>query len=58
MNVADIEQYLTISGIIRRVVEPKNEDDQFEYGIEFVSLEDKDKLLLHGFVYEQMMKES
>ena len=58
VSVADIEQYLTISGVIRRVVEPEKEGDKFEYGIEFVLLEDKDKLLLHGFVYEQMMKES
>lgn len=57
VNVAGIEQYLTISGIIRRVVEPEEEGDKFEYGIEFVMVEDKDKLLLHGFVYEQMMKD-
>lgn len=58
VNVASIEQYLTISGKIRRVVEPENDGDKFEYGIEFILLEDKDKLLLHGFVYEQMMKDS
>lgn len=58
VSVADIEQYLTISGVIRRVVEPQEEGGKFEYGIEFILLEDKDKLLLHGFVYEQMMKES
>ena len=58
VNVAGLEQYLTISGIIRRVVEPEKEDDRFEYGIEFILLEDNDKLLLHGFVYEQMMKDS
>lgn len=58
VSVADIEQYLTISGVIRRVVEPEKEGDKFEYGVEFILLEDKDKLLLHGFVYEQMMKES
>ena len=58
VSVADIEQYLTISGVIRRVVEPVEEGVKFEYGVEFILLEDKDKLLLHGFVYEQMMKES
>jgi len=58
VTVADIEQYLTISGIIRRVVEPEKDDDKFEYGIEFILIEDKDKLLLHGFVYEQMIKQS
>ena len=58
VKVIGLEQYLTISGIIRRVVEPKEEGERFEYGIEFILLEDKDKLLLHGFVYEQMMKDS
>ena len=56
VKVADMEQYLTITGIIRRVIEPENEGGKYEYGIEFVLLEDKDKLLLHGFVYERMMK--
>ena len=58
VTVAGIEQYLKISGIIRRVIEPEKKGDKFEYGIEFVLLEDKDKLILHGFVYEQMMKDS
>lgn len=58
VSVANIEQYLTISGVIRRVVEAEKEGDKFEYGVEFILLEDKDKLLLHGFVYEQMMKDS
>ncbi|MFK5913170.1 MAG: flagellar brake protein [Woeseiaceae bacterium] len=57
ISVAGMEQYLTISGIIRRVVEPEEEGQSFEYGIEFVLLEDNDKLLLHGFVYEQMTKD-
>lgn len=59
ITVADIEQYLTISGKIRRAVDKEDaKDGKYEYGIEFILLEDKDKLLLHGFVYEQMMKES
>ena len=58
VTVADLEQYLTISGVVRRVVEPANDGDKFEYGIEFILIEDKDKLLLHGFVYEQMIKQS
>ena len=58
IKVADIDQYLKISGKIRRIVVNKEkEDGKFEYGIEFILLEDTDKLLLHGFVYEQMMKE-
>lgn len=58
ITVADIEQYLTISGKIRRAIIPTGDKGKFEYGVEFILLEDKDKLLLHGFVYEQMMKEA
>lgn len=58
IKVADIEQYLKISGKIRRVINKEKEDDAFEYGVEFILLEDTDKLILHGFVYEQMMKQS
>lgn len=55
VKVGDMEQYLTITGIIRRVIKPEKEGGKYEYGIEFVLLEDNDKLLLHGFVYEQMI---
>lgn len=59
VTVADIEQYLTISGIIRRTVDKADsKHEKNEYGIEFIMLEDTDKLLLHGFVYEQMTKSS
>lgn len=59
VTVAEIEQYLTISGIIRRIVDKADsKNGKNEYGIEFVLLEDSDKLLLHGFVYEQMTKKA
>ena len=54
-SVASIEQHLVIPGIIRRAVSAKNDDEEYEYGIEFTSIEDKDKLILTAFVYEQMM---
>ena len=56
IKVADMEDYVTLSAIIRRII-PKNDDqDKFKYGIQFQSLEDKDKLTIHGFVYEQIAK--
>lgn len=57
-SVAEIEQHLLIPGIIRRAISVENHDVDFEYGIEFNSIEDKDKLILTAFVYEQMMKSS
>lgn len=53
VNVAQFEQYLNITGIIRRISE--NDDSKLEYGIEFIIPDDNDKLLLHGFIYEQLL---
>ncbi len=58
IKVADMEDYVNLSGIIRRII-PKNDDeDKFKYGIQFQTLEDRDKLALHGFVYEQIARAS
>lgn len=55
-SVAGIDQHLLISGIIRRAISTPTDDAEYEYGIEFNSIEDKDKLILTAFVYEQMMQ--
>ena len=56
VTIADIEQYLTIPGVIRRIVTSGDDNDRFEHGVEFVELEDEVKLILLAFIYEQMMK--
>lgn len=56
IKVADMEDYVTLSAIIRRII-PKNEgEDKFKYGVQFQELEDRDKLTIHGFVYEQIAR--
>jgi len=56
VTVAQFEQYLNITGVIRRIAEKENADSgQHEYGIEFTIPDDKDKLLLHAFIYEQLL---
>ena len=56
VNVAKFEQYLNITGIIRRINENEEaEIGKYEYGIEFTIPDDTDKLILHGFIYEQML---
>lgn len=55
-SVAGIDQHLLISGIIRRAVSATTDDAEYEHGIEFNSIDDKDKLILTAFVYEQMMQ--
>lgn len=52
VTVAEMEMYLNIKGIIRRT---SSKDNKTEYGIEFITPDDKDKLLLHGFIYEQLL---
>ena len=54
-SVAGIEQHLIIPGIIRRAISASTDEAENEYGIEFNSIEDKNKLILTAFVYEQMI---
>ena len=56
LKVADMEDYVTLPAIIRRII-PKNiDEDKQKYGVQFKSLETKDKLTIHGYVYEQIAK--
>ena len=58
IKVADIEDYITISAIIRRIIlkDENGNGDSFKYGVEFQSLEDKHKLAIHAYIYEQIAK--
>lgn len=56
INIADLTQYLNITGIIRRLVnKEENGVTKHEYGIEFVISEDTTKVLLQAFIYEKML---
>ncbi len=52
VNVAAMPQYLNISGVIRR---HNVHGDKNQFGIEFLMPENHDKLVLHAFIYEQML---
>ncbi len=55
--VGGVEQYLQILATIRRFeIEELDEKKTFSYGLEFRFVEEKDRLALHGFVYEQLSK--
>jgi len=54
VNVAEIKEYLNISGVIRRINKTEK-DESRSYGVEFIIPDNKDKLLLHGFIYEHML---
>ncbi len=56
--IGDVEHTLTLPSIIRRAEIPDDHAKEIKYcyGIEFLNAEDIDKLILHGFVYEQFAK--
>jgi len=56
--VAGTEEYLSISAIIRRVLGKITVEDKEvnRYGVEFEMSEEREKLIIHGYVYEQIAK--
>ena len=57
LTVGGVEQYLQILATIRRVETDDNAGQtSYAYGLEFRFVEEKDRLVLHGFVYEQLSK--
>jgi c-di-GMP-binding flagellar brake protein YcgR len=56
--VAGVQKYLKISAVIRSQRELPQEDGgaDWQHGVEFQLLEEMDNILLHGFVYEQLIK--
>ena len=56
VTVAETSQYLNITGVTRRITEHENTDiGKFDYGVEFVIPNETEKVLLHAFIYEQML---
>ncbi len=60
-KVGGVDQYVQILAIIRRVdfmeAEDEGAKDLHVYGLEFRFVEENDRLVLHGFVYEQLSKQ-
>jgi len=56
LTVAETDEYLNISGIIRRRLDKIENDENNRYGLEFQIADEKEKLIIHGFVYEQIAK--
>ncbi len=57
--VGGSEHTLTMPSIIRRAELPETDatEQKYRYGLEFISIEETDRLILHGFVYENIAKE-
>ena len=59
MQFTGIAEYITISAIVRRCLDNEIDDKgkmNFKYGVEFQLLEERDRLIIHGYVYEQIAK--
>ena len=53
----DFQKYLRLNAIIRNVTNPDKDADSYRYGVEFQNLDYEQKLILHGYVYHQIVKE-
>lgn len=53
----DFQKYLRFNAIIRNASSPDNSHEEYRYGVEFEGLDDEQKLIIHGYVYDQIVKE-
>ncbi|MCW9006040.1 MAG: flagellar brake protein [Gammaproteobacteria bacterium] len=53
----DFQKYLRFNAIIRNVTTPDNQQDEYRYGVEFEGLDEEQKLIIHGYVYDHIVKE-
>ncbi len=55
-EIASIKKYLRIKAIIRNISMPDDEDDKLnKYGVQFLALNDDQKLIINAYVYEQIV---
>ncbi len=57
-NIAGIQKYLRLDAIIRNISTPdENNTQDFRHGVEFADLTDDQKLVVHAYVYEQIVEQ-
>jgi c-di-GMP-binding flagellar brake protein YcgR len=58
LTVGEVTEYLTLPAVIRSVREDKGEGGRviFAHGVEFKILDQHDSVVLHGYVYERLIK--
>ena len=59
LEIAGIKKYLRIKAIIRNISTPQDRDDNIDmlnkYGVQFLELNDDQKLIINAYVYEQIV---
>ena len=61
LDISGMHKYLRINAIIRNISTPEDrkteQDDHYRYGIQFLELDDDERLILTAYVYEQTIKQ-
>jgi len=56
LEIAQIKKYLRIKAIIRNISLPESDEDKLnKYGVQFLDLNDDQKLIINAYVYEQIV---
>jgi c-di-GMP-binding flagellar brake protein YcgR len=58
--VSNLHKYLRINSIIRNLSTPQDRNDgstQFRHGVQFLDLDDDQKLIISAYVHEQLVKQ-
>jgi len=59
LEIASIKKYLRIKAIVRNISTPEDRDDDEDmlnkYGVQFLDLNDEQKLVINAYVYEQIV---
>ncbi len=55
LEIADIKKYLRIKAIIRNISMADNDEKLNKYGVQFLQLNDDQKLIINAYVYEQIV---
>ncbi len=56
LEIATIKKYLRIKAIIRNISTPEDSGDTLnKYGVQFLDLNDEQKLIINAYVYEQIV---
>jgi c-di-GMP-binding flagellar brake protein YcgR len=67
LSVAGFQKYIRITGMIRNISTPADRETQpddkqdmdnlYRYGVEFVNMDEQKQLIIHGYVYEQIVQQ-
>ena len=59
LEIVNIKKYLRIKAIIRNISTPEDRNDKEDmlnkYGVQFLELNDDQKLVINAYVYEQIV---